>query len=223
MRESRATKDLERHGRSGPAQRATDVTAFSQISEPMLSLLYAYWDGKRGERRFPGRSDLDPVDIPSLLASTFLVGVRRDPFDLVFRLAGSVLTACYGCAMTGDRLIELPGSATAELYEQAARAVRSGRPVLVSGPLRTPVDSFQRADHLLLPLGESRNRVDMLIGAAIFRAYPIGERPETRHEGMARRSDPVATAMAGGAARRGRIPALASATWRSRAGCVGDG
>ena len=127
MQELRAINDPDRCGRADPAQLATDVTAFSQITEPMLSLLYAYWDGKRGDRRFPGRSDLDPVDIPSLLPSIFLVAVHRDPFDLVFRLAGGVLTACYGSTMTGDRLIDLPGSATAELYEQAARAARSGR------------------------------------------------------------------------------------------------
>lgn len=178
MQEIGSKGHRDRCGRADAAQLTTDITAFSQISEPMLSLLYAYWDGKRGERRFPGRSDLDPIDIPSLLPSIFLVAVQRDPFDLVFRLAGGVLTACYGSINAGERLIELPGSATQELYEQSARAVRSGKPVLMSGALRTPVDAFQRADHLLLPLGETRNQVDMLIGGAIFRAYPVGERPD---------------------------------------------
>ncbi len=179
MQKFRARIDRDKCGRADPAQLATDISGCNQISEPMLALLYAYWDSKRSDRRFPGRSDLDPVDIPSLLPSIYLVEVRRDPFDLVFRLAGGVLTGCYGCGMAGGRLLDLPGSATQELYEQAARAARSGRPVLLSGPLRTAVDAFQRADHLLLPLGESPNRVDMLIGGAIFRAYPIGERPDT--------------------------------------------
>ena len=198
MQETAVTNDHDGHRRSELQQTAADVTVFSQITDPILSLLYAYWDGKRGDRRFPGRSDLDPVDIPILLPSVFLVAVRRDPFDLVFRLAGTVLTGCYGSAMTGERLIDLPGSATTQLYQQAARAVRSGRPVLLSGPLRTRADAFQRADHLLLPLGESPGRVDMLIGGAIFRSYPIGERPE-RQSGMAK--DP---------ARRAARPALRS-------------
>ena len=188
MQDSAVTSDEDGNRRSEGEQTTADVTAFGQIGEPMLSLLYAYWDGKRGDRRFPGRSDLDPVEIPALLPSIFLVTVHRDPFDLVFRLAGTVLTGCYGSAMTGERLVDLPGSATTQLYHQAARAVRSGRPVLLSGPLRTRADVFQRADHLLLPLGELPGRVDMLIGGAIFRSYPIGERPERQPDLM---RDPV--------------------------------
>ncbi len=198
MQELAVTGDDDEVRRPVAEQTASDVTAFSQISEPMLSLLYAYWDDKRGDRRCPGRSDLDPVDIPILLPSVFLVAVHRDPFDLVFRLAGTVLTGCYGSAMTGERLIDLPGSATTQLYHQAARAVRSGRPVLLSGPLQTRADAFQRADHLLLPLGESPGRVDMLIGGAIFRSYPIGERPERQ------------LAMAQDALRRAARPVLRS-------------
>lgn len=202
MQEMRARNDRDRCGRADMAQLATDITAFDQISEPMLSLLHAYWDSKRGDRRFPGRSDLDPVDIPSLLPSIFLIEVHRDPFDFIFRLAGGVLTGCYGCGMAGGRLGDLPGSATQELQEQAARAARSGRPVLLSGPLRTSVDSFQRADHLLLPLGESPSRVDMLIGGAIFRAYPAGERPD------ADRRLPVVAGKPGPAATKTKVSGL---------------
>lgn len=169
-----------RNGRHESAQTALAIEAAGQISDPMLSRLYAYWDAKRGDRRFPGRSDLDPLDIPALLSSIFLVVVHRTPFDLVFRLAGTVLTDCYGGGVTGTRLSELASTGASELYREAARTVRGGGPVLISGPLRTRADAYRRADHLLLPLGEAPHQVDMLIGAAIFRIYPVGERPERR-------------------------------------------
>lgn len=180
MREPTAAIEAVRNGGQESAQIAQAIEAAGQISDPMLSRLYAYWDAKRGDRQFPGRSDLDPLDIPTLLSSIFLVAVRRTPFDLVFRLAGTVLTDCYGGGVTGTRLSDVASTGASELYREAARTVRDGGPVLMSGPLRTRADAYRRADHLLLPLGDSPNRVDMLIGAAIFRTYPVGQRPERR-------------------------------------------
>ena len=178
MRESRVSNGNGQDGARGSMQAAVAVSAASQIADPILARLYAYWDGKRGRRRYPGRSDLDPVDIPILLSNVFLVAVRRHPFELVFRLAGTVLTECYGGEITGLRLVGLVSSGASELQRQAARTVRTGRPVLLSGPLRTQAEAYRAADHLLLPLGESPDRVDMLIGGAIFRTYPVGARPD---------------------------------------------
>ena len=169
-------------GRQRPGQTVLDVASASQIADPMLSRLYAYWNGKRGGKPFPGRSDLDPVDIPLLLPSVFLVAVHHDPFDLVFRLAGTVLTGCYGGELTGRSLIELPSTGVSDLFREAARTVHAGHPVLLSGPVTTLAETYRRTDHLLLPLGECPDRVDMLVGGAIFRAYPVGERPEHTRE-----------------------------------------
>ena len=178
-------------GRQRPGQTVLDVASASQIADPMLSRLYAYWNGKRGGKPFPGRSDLDPVDIPLLLPSVFLVAVHHDPFDLVFRLAGTVLTICYGGELTGRSLIELPSTGASYLFREAARTVHAGHPVLLSGPVTTLAETYRRADHLLLPLGESPDRVDMLVCGAIFRAYPVGERPDPApgHPTAARRPE----------------------------------
>jgi hypothetical protein len=177
MREFGISIGKARPSESRSEQTVTAVEAASQIADPMLSRLYAYWDARRGDRRFPGRSDIDPLDIPTLLSSVFLVTVRRDPFDLVFRLAGTVITDCYGGGVTGTRLSELASTGASDLYREAARTVRCGGPAILSGPLNTRADAYGRVDHLLLPLGESPDQVDMLIGGAIFRNYPIGERP----------------------------------------------
>lgn len=159
-----------------PAQAVVAVTAASQIADPILSRLYAYWDGKRGDRKFPRRCELDPVDIPRLLPNVFLVTVRRRPFDLIFRLAGTAITDCNGGNIAGRRVLDLPSTVAGDLYRQSARTVRSGRPVLVSGPLRNRADAYKRVDHLILPLGSVPGVIDMLIGAAVFQSYTIGER-----------------------------------------------
>ena len=86
MQDSAVTSDEDGNRRSEGEQTTADVTAFGQIGEPMLSLLYAYWDGKRGDRRFPGRRRSGSRRDPGLLPSIFLVTVHRDPFDLVSAL-----------------------------------------------------------------------------------------------------------------------------------------
>ena len=177
MRDLNMVDTLADSGGDRAAQATQAIEAASQIADPMLGRLFAYWDARRGDRRFPARCDLDPLDIPTLLSSVFLVTVRRDPFDLVVRLAGTVLTDCYGGGLTGCRLAELPSSGAGQLHREAARTVRRGAPALLSGPLVTRADAYRRVEHLLLPLGTGPDRVDMLIGGATFRGYPVGERP----------------------------------------------
>lgn len=176
MRELRSSVGMIGRTETRAPQTETAVESASQIVDPVLSRLYAYWDGKRGDRKFPGRCDLDPVDIPSLLPSVFLISVRHLPFDLVFRLAGTTITECVGVEMTGTRVTELPSTAAGALWRQAARAAQSGRPALLSGPSRTRAGAFKRVDYLVLPLGSVSGDTDMLIGGAVFRPYPVGER-----------------------------------------------
>jgi hypothetical protein len=40
-----------------------------QIRRPMLRGLYAYWDEKRGAREFPGRLDIDPIEMSFALGN----------------------------------------------------------------------------------------------------------------------------------------------------------
>lgn len=163
-----------------PEQTVVAVTAASQVADPILSRLYAYWDGKRGDRICPSRCEVDPVDIPRLLPNVFLVSVRSHPFDLIFRLAGTAVTDCNGGSMSGMRMLDLPSTVAGELYRQSARTVRSGSPILVSGPVRTRADAYRRADHLILPLGSTPGVIDMLIGAAVFLTHTIEERFSAR-------------------------------------------
>lgn len=157
-------------------QQVLTVGSAGQLAEPVLSRLFAYWTGKRGDRSYPNRTDIDPIEIPSLLPHLFLIDVHRDPFDLVFRLAGTALAASNGGDITGLRVIELANSAAPEIFRQAVRAVRSGRPVLVRGPARSRAGAFRSVDHLLLPLATDGGRVGMLMGAAIYRPFALGER-----------------------------------------------
>lgn len=62
--------------------------------------LFQYWDRLRAERPAPQRAQIEPVDIKSLLADTFIL--EQDARgEAIFRLAGTRLCATYGRELKG--------------------------------------------------------------------------------------------------------------------------
>jgi hypothetical protein len=62
--------------------------------------LFQYWNRLRGKRPAPRRTEIEPADIKSLLADTFILekDSRGEP---VFRLAGTRLCATFGRELKG--------------------------------------------------------------------------------------------------------------------------
>ncbi|RUZ50281.1 PAS domain-containing protein, partial [Mesorhizobium sp. M7A.F.Ca.US.007.01.1.1] len=61
---------------------------------------FQYWNRLRDGRPAPKRSEVEPADIKSLLADTFILE-RDTRGQAVFRLAGTRLCACYGRELKG--------------------------------------------------------------------------------------------------------------------------
>lgn len=57
-------------------------------------LLFAYWDGLRGERAAPERSQIEPGRIRHILADTFILAQEPDG-PAAFRLAGTRVNALF--------------------------------------------------------------------------------------------------------------------------------
>lgn len=62
--------------------------------------LFQYWDRLRGNREAPQRTEIDPADIKSLLADTFILE-QDGRGEAIFRLAGTRLCAIYGRELRG--------------------------------------------------------------------------------------------------------------------------
>jgi hypothetical protein len=62
--------------------------------------LFQYWNRLRAGRAAPGRTEIEPIDIKTLLADTFIL--EKDlRGDAVFRLAGTRVCATYGRELKG--------------------------------------------------------------------------------------------------------------------------
>ncbi|SOE08334.1 hypothetical protein SAMN05877838_0045 [Hoeflea halophila] len=141
--------------------------------------LFDYWTEKRGQRTAPGRTDIEPAEIRTLLPHVFICDLTADG-QLNFRLAGTAL-----CALHGK---ELKGAAFSSLWlpDGARHAARTGASVATGAtPAVLSLDCLSsggrvtKAEMLLLPITGPSGRNDRLIGLlSMFNPpYWVGHEP----------------------------------------------
>ena len=138
-----------------------------EIDDDRLRRLFAYWLAKRGDRPFPAKAEIDPVDFSYVLGYVTLVDVERDPRRYRFRLDGSILVQLSGTDYTGRHLDELPGEEYVAFIKETYDRVVDG-----AAPHRYRKDGLFDQQHfseetLILPLGDNPPAVDMLLVAVI--------------------------------------------------------
>ena len=138
-----------------------------EFDDDRLRRLFAYWAEKRGDRRFPAKAEIDPVEFPYILGYVTLVDVEREPRRYRFRLDGSILVALSGTDYTGRYLDELPGEQyVAFIRETYDRVVDSGEPYRYRKNGLFDQQHFSE-ETIILPLRDSPPHVDMLVVAVI--------------------------------------------------------
>ena len=93
--------------------------------------LFQYWDRLRNGRTAPKRTEIEPADIKTMLADTFIL--ERDlRGDAVFRLAGTRLCAAFGRELKGFAFASLFGHADQGMAAELARGGFSKKSVSVA-------------------------------------------------------------------------------------------
>jgi len=145
------------------------------LDDDRLRRLLAYWLEQRGERPFPAKAEIDPLEFPYILGYVTLVDVERDPRRYRFRLDGSILAALSGTDYTGRYLDELPGAEyVAFILETYDRVVDSGAPFRYRKNELLDQQLFSE-ETLILPLGDNPPTVEMLVVAVIPGDLPHSE------------------------------------------------
>jgi hypothetical protein len=131
---------------------------------------YEYWLGKGAAKGVPARADIDPVDIPRLLANVFLIDVvPGNPRRFRFRLVGTRIAELEG-EMTNRFLDEfVPGAAGTTMARHYEDSVQ-GRIYVRHETLHWRKREHVTYDVLLLPLSSDGQTVDMLLGLARYHA-----------------------------------------------------
>ncbi|HTY69843.1 MAG TPA: PAS domain-containing protein [Alphaproteobacteria bacterium] len=145
-----------------------------RIRHPELRRLYDYWSARRSGRRYPGRLDIDPVELKFALGNVSLIEVVDDtPPRFRWRLVGSLLVQRLGNDMTNRLLDEYPNPAYRDyLIDTYRQMVATGEPSRSIN--ERVIDGKPREFEVLrLPLAENGEKVDMiLICSMYFEALP---------------------------------------------------
>lgn len=138
------------------------------IREPRLARLYGYWLTLRGNRRFPARRDLDPVDLRYVLGHLILLDVLRDPLRFRYRLHGAEITSTVGYDLTGKLLDEMPDAEYRDYaIQRCGELVETGEPLVIRRD-RTLYGRPGSYEALWLPFSEDGTNVTMLVCGLIY-------------------------------------------------------
>ncbi len=138
------------------------------VQDSRLRQLYDYWLAKKGDRRFPSRAHIDPLDFAYVLGHVSLLDVIRDPLRFRFRVHGTEMVRRAGYDLTGKFLDDLPISDFRRyVCERCEGLVRDGEPLLVrhNRPLHGRTRQYEA---LWLPLSDDGENVTMLLCAIIY-------------------------------------------------------
>jgi hypothetical protein len=92
--------------------------------------LFQYWNRLRNGRPAPKRTEIEPADIKSLLADTFILE-KDTRGEAVFRLAGTRLCAIYGRELKGFSFPSLWRASDQRLVAKLAHGVFQAKSVVV--------------------------------------------------------------------------------------------
>jgi hypothetical protein len=102
------------------------------VQDSRLCRLYYYWLAKKGDRRFPSRGDIDPLDFAYVLGHVTLLDVLRDPLRFRFRIHGTEMVRRAGYDLTGKFVDDMPISDYRRyVRERCEGVVRDREPMLV--------------------------------------------------------------------------------------------
>ncbi len=138
-------------------------------ADAVLCQALDYWREKRDGRAMPGRRDIDPVELRSILPHLQITEVIDGGIRFRYRLVGTAIVEAFGAEFTGKFVDELVSGQRDSFVHSCYRAVcASRRPAFVRSKYVTIKDVDLTANRVLLPLSPDETRIDQILGALTF-------------------------------------------------------
>ncbi|MBT5458530.1 MAG: PAS domain-containing protein [Rhodospirillaceae bacterium] len=136
---------------------------------PIIQDGFDYWRSKGWPDRLPGREDIDPMDMSTLLPNVILLDVRQGPLDFFYRLVGTGVVHHLETDLTGSWMSEIEHQRPpSRIWESCERVVTTQCPLLSSIPYVGPHAEYLFGEDIILPLGDESGAVIKLL---VFIAY----------------------------------------------------
>ena len=147
----------------------------NSVKSPRLRGLLDYWERKRGGRPMPARADIDPVEIPELLAHLILIDVEDGPSHRV-RLVGTEIASRYGADFTGKCLEDIDfGELRQTVLDAYLACSRSAAPYVSESFFTSASGVYTSMERLILPLSQNGETAEKLLACIAFedRRLPV--------------------------------------------------
>ncbi|MEP0708963.1 PAS domain-containing protein [Parvibaculum sp.] len=146
----------------------TPLEDLDALWQPLPGLI-SYWERKRGARRMPAPSDIDPVEIPRLMPWITIADVTYHPLDFRYRLVGTRIVEMGGIDRTGQSLREGHEGERLEERLAALENLLAGKgPVALGGRLDWLGRGYRKFQCVHLPLSDDDETVTRLVAAYSF-------------------------------------------------------
>ncbi len=131
-----------------------------------------YWESKVRDGRMPKPSDIDPVEIPKLLASVVICELEDAPFRVRFRLVGTLQVHVAGSEMTGRYVDEMNWDEAPFVHRIFKRARDTAAPVFGYYHWTFRDGTPGASEFGLFPMSEDGSTVSRVLGIDEFHPYP---------------------------------------------------
>jgi hypothetical protein len=155
------------------------------IADSVLRDLLSYWLSKRRLARFPGRADIDPIEIPELLPHIILTDVMPDG-RYRYRLTGASVDTNATVALAGKYIEEaFTERAYIDYINSLFDYVGRGQIIYTEGEFRVDREvSIRGVKRIGLPLSSDGARVDVALVGQVYQfgniARGLNERQDHR-------------------------------------------
>jgi hypothetical protein len=146
-----------------------DAEYEARIVDPEIRRFVEYLRGKRGDRRYPARAALDPLDFRYVLGDVIIIEAHRSPagspwpWHFRYRLVGEYVVERDGYNLANKTLEDLPEPEYRERVRRTWLEVcETGKPA--HGIRELVLDQRLRCyEVVVLPLASNGEDIDMLI------------------------------------------------------------
>jgi hypothetical protein len=149
---------------------ATDTIyeSVESVGSQLIRDMLAYWRSKMADGRLPRRADIDPTEIPKLIASMVICDLEDSPFRVRYRLAGTRQVHILGNELTGRYVDEMNWTEGPFVHRIFAHARDTAAPVFGFYYWNFREGTRGASEFGLFPLSEDGRTVTRVIGIDEF-------------------------------------------------------
>ncbi|MBI2253767.1 MAG: PAS domain-containing protein [Proteobacteria bacterium] len=137
---------------------------FGAATSAKINDLRRWWEAKRGARTMPDRADVDPIELKALLPYLLISECLQDPFNVRYRLVGTVVANITGFDITGRDLASLlPPDPTEDWMGHYARVYSTRLPVFGYTTVPTIHGDPFTYEFAIFPLSKGGDAADQFI------------------------------------------------------------